>query len=197
MEKLLHLCQMHQISLNQLMLMQHILLKIRAGNIVPHQNQEAVGLINKGLLSTEYQLTLKGMDLLKEANRLFKVTSKDKKWADDPSFLENITKFRELFPNCKAGGNKPARSNTTTLKQKFLEFFDQFPEYADKWDLILEATHRYVKSYEDRGYEYMTTSKYFILKNKNKESELLDEIERLHDLADEPEEEPLDYYKAL
>lgn len=197
MEKLIQLCQMHQLSYNQLMLLQLILMKVRAGNLLPNQNVEAVHLIKKGYLDTEYHLTTKGRSLLKEANRLFKTSAKDRKLIEDPEFLENVRKFRELFPNCKAGGNKPARSNIETLKQKFIEFFDQYPDYQEKWDLILLATARYVESWEDRGYDYMTTSKYFILKNKNKESELLDEIDRLQDEANEPEQVEYAQYKAM
>lgn len=147
-----------------------------------------------GYLDTEYHITLKGTNLLTEVNKLFKPSAKNSKLIDSPEFMEKVKIYRDLFPNCRAGGGKPARSKAEILAARFKKFFEVYPEYIDKWNYILEATRRYVLSYEDKGYEYMRTSKYFIFRDKD-ESDLADEIEKLNDDLTNPEPEVFQIYK--
>lgn len=194
MEKLLQLCQKHQITLNQIMLLQHIKQKIRAGNVVPAQNTEALTLIKKGYLSTDYQLLPQAVKILTEANKLFKRAAKDKSYYNNDEFNKNVEAFRHIFPPVRAGGNQVARASFATIKDKLIEFFDRHPEWEGKWDVILEATAKYVQSFEETGFSRMTTSKYFILKDND--SQLANECEKL--LSDDyQEKERLTYYKVL
>jgi hypothetical protein len=48
-----------------------------------------------------------------------------------------------------------------TLENSFRWFFDN---YSYSWDIILEATTKYVDDYEMKNYEFMRTSQYFVRK---------------------------------
>lgn len=61
------------------------------------------------------------------------------------------------------------RTNPKELYDKFIWFFNEYPDYT--WELVLQATGQYVKSFQDASdYTYMQSSKYFIKKeDKNKQ----------------------------
>ena len=77
------------------------------------------------------------------------------------SFLDNIKVYNEIFPNKKLSSGKYARVNPKTLENAFRWFFEIY-DYS--WDIILQATAKYVDEYEIRRFEYMRTSQYFVRK---------------------------------
>ena len=87
-----------------------------------------------------------------------KKTSKD---LMGDSFLDNIKVYNEIFPNKKLSSGKYARVNPKTLENAFRWFFEIY-DYS--WDVILQATNKYVDDYEIRRFEYMRTSQYFVRK---------------------------------
>lgn len=60
---------------------------------------------------------------------------------------------------------KPARSSIIELKKRFDWFVS---EYKYDWETILKATENYVRHYEDKNYNFMQTSAYFIRKEDSK-----------------------------
>tara|TARA_Y100000590_G_scaffold460961_1_gene621482 strand:+ start:1099 stop:1500 length:402 start_codon:yes stop_codon:yes gene_type:complete len=102
-------------------------------------------------------------------------------------FLDNINKYREMFPARKLPSGKPARNNVKVLEKAFRWFFEEF-DFS--WKEIHTATARYVNEYEDKEYMYMKTSQYFVSKedrSKVKHSELADYCDMIRE-GEEPEE---------
>jgi hypothetical protein len=124
-------------------------------------------------LDESLQLTSKSLIFTEEINGYFKRTKK--KAAKDlmgKDFLSNIKEYVEIFPNRKLSSGKYARVNAKNLEAPFKWFFENY-DYG--WEIILQATHRYVNEYEIRDYEFMRTAQYFIRKqniDKSFESDL-------------------------
>jgi len=122
--------------------------------------------------------TDKAIALLDEIDGMFTAKSKESSKSDmGDDYLNNINKYKELFPKKKLPSGKLARSTMRNLETNFKWFFKNY-DYS--WDIILEATAKYVDEYEKNNYMYMQTSKYFICKtqpDKTKTSELADYCE--------------------
>lgn len=136
----------------------------------------------------------KAIKILTEANRLFKTNSKDKSYYDTPEFNQNVELLRNIFPKARAGGNNPARGSFKETKERMIKFFDAYPEYQNKWQLILDATAQYVESFRN-NYQYMTTSTYFIMKDNF--SKLAAECENYDAKDNQLSEADLDFYKIV
>jgi hypothetical protein len=113
-------------------------------------------------LSQDLVLTQKSITFIQEIDAFFK---KSKKKTSSvlmgESFLELIQQYVEIFPNKRLASGKPARVNVKTLENSFRWFFDT---YNYSWDIILQATNKYVNDYEMKNYEFMRTSQYFVRK---------------------------------
>ncbi len=117
-------------------------------------------------VGTVYELTEKGLMLLREAEEAALKTKRAKK-AKIPlaEWEDHIKTFNEMFPKGKKEGtNISYRTNPKELMERFVWFFKEYPDYT--WDQVLEVTQRYVDSFdESTGYTYMQTSKYFVKKD--------------------------------
>jgi hypothetical protein len=117
-----------------------------------------------------YTLTDKARHILHESEIYIcnlKVVKKISKIAFG-EWEEKIKEYNDIFPKGRKSGSISFRTNPKELYDKFKWFFAEYPEY--NWDMVLEATRRYSKVFEDScDYTYMQTSKYFIKKDdKNK-----------------------------
>lgn len=149
-------------------------------------NEKAEALIcqAKGLLTTDNKLTEKGIAVLNEfETRLVKTKKKVDAEVLGEDFLDKVKEYREIFPSKRIPPhNELARQNTKTLKDNFVWFFKNYPEYG--WELILEATDYYVYCKSRENFEYMMTSSYFIKKsdlNKVVISKLADYCEMIRE----------------
>jgi len=146
-------------------------------NIVPksfiNKELECMRLQTDDWLTQDLQLTSKSIIFMEEIGGFFKRTTK--KLSNDlmgADFVQKIQDYIEIFPNRKLSSGKYARTNPKNLESAFKWFFSVY-DYS--WEVILEATEKYVKDYEMRNFEYMRTSQYFIRKqniDKSFESEL-------------------------
>jgi hypothetical protein len=133
-----------------------------AGFLTEHRSAE------KGLY---YTITPKAIHVVHESE-VYICNIKNIKKINKVAFQdweEKIKQYNELFPRGKkAGSSTSFRTTPKELYEKFKWFFQEYPEY--NWDLVLEATAKYVATFEDSNdYTYMQTSKYFIKKDdKNK-----------------------------
>lgn len=77
-------------------------------------------------------------------------------------------KLRDIFPPGKKDGTvQHWKGSTNDIKNRLLSFFEKYGEFTD--DEIIEATSRYVQSFEKNGdYRNMRLLKYFIWKRENK-----------------------------
>lgn len=136
--------------------------KIAPTDIVESQalKQEA---LDKGLLDKDFKLSVEGLIVLEEFETLLVKTKK--RVSNDvlgPDFLENIKEYREMFPARRLPSGELARQSVQELKDKFVWFFNMFPEYD--WNTILDATDSYIFTKSKENYLYMVTSSYFIHK---------------------------------
>ena len=76
-------------------------------------------------------------------------------------FLENIKTYNECFPATKLPSGVYARVNVKSLENAFRWFFETF-DYS--WDVVIQATEKYVEEYSINRYNYMRNSQYFIRK---------------------------------
>ena len=124
-------------------------------------------------LTADLQLTSKSIIFMEEIGGYFKRTTKKvSKDLMGAEFMQKIQEYVDIFPNRKLPSGKYAKTTAKNLESAFRWLFDT---YDFSWELILEATEKYVKDYEMRNFEYMRTSQYFIRKqniDKSFESEL-------------------------
>lgn len=141
---------------------------------------ECTRLKNDGWLNENLELTHKSLIFIQELNGFFKKTNKKtSKALMGEDFVDKIEEYINIFPNKKLSSGRYARTNPKNLESAFKWFFDN---YSYSWEIILQATEKYVKDYEIRNYEYMRTSQYFIRKqaiDKSFESELANYCELL------------------
>ena len=103
------------------------------------------------------------------------------------NFSEQISAYRETFPNTRLPSGKPARVNVKMLSESFRWFFET---YDYEWSDVIKATKMYVNEYRDAEYMYMQTSQYFICKqdkHKVKSSTLADYCDMIRDGIDTEE----------
>jgi len=79
-----------------------------------------------------------------------------------PDYLDKIKEYREYFPGQRLSHGELARQSVNELKEKFVWFFKTYTDYD--WDIVLDAAKYYTIIKEREGYQYMTTSAYFIKK---------------------------------
>jgi len=124
-------------------------------------------------LTGDLQLTSKSIIFMEEIGGYFKRTTKKvSKDLMGAEFMQKIQEYVDIFPNRKLPSGKYAKTTAKNLESAFRWLFDT---YDFSWELILEATEKYVKDYELRNFDYMRTSQYFIRKqniDKSFESEL-------------------------
>jgi hypothetical protein len=143
-------------------------------------------------LDEKLQLTSKSIIFMEEINGYFKRAKK--KTAKDlmgQNFVDNIKAYLSIFPNRKLSSGKYARVNPKNLEAPFQWFFEN---YDYDWDIIIQATQKYVREYEVNDFEFMRTAQYFIRKqniDKSFESDLATYCELIRD---NPEEEVV-YFK--
>lgn len=146
---------------------------------------ECSRLQNDQWLTKDLQLTSKSIIFIDEIGGFFKRTkSKASKDLMGEDFLQKIQEYVEIFPNRKLSSGKYARTNVKNLESSFRWFF---ATYDYSWELILEASEKYVKDYEMRNFEYMRTSQYFVRKqniDKSFESELANYCELIKTTPD-------------
>jgi hypothetical protein len=153
--------------------------KVKPHNFVS-ASLECTRLKNDGWLNENLELTHKSLIFIQELNGFFKKTNKKtSKALMGEDFADKIAEYINIFPNKKLSSGRYARTNPKNLESAFKWFFDN---YGYSWDIILQATEKYIKDYEIRNYEYMRTSQYFIRKqaiDKSFESELANYCELL------------------
>jgi len=122
-------------------------------------------LVADGFLNNDFEITPKGTAVIEKIEAHYEIQddSKIKKKSGlSAKDLENITKYRELFPKGNLPSGSPARISVKELEKKFLWFLNT---YSYNWDTILKATKKYIDQYQQEGYKFMKTSGYFIVKN--------------------------------
>jgi hypothetical protein len=146
---------------------------------------ECNNLIGKGLLDQNYKPTLLGKQILKDIDRLF---TKKKKEVVNPEDLDEqkIKEYREKWP-------KHLKATPKGITEKFGWLFREYPEYAGKWDDILEATNLYLSEADSK---WMYRADHFIIKqvtggNRYALNEFLERVQ-----SGEKKEEVLSIYKV-
>lgn len=124
-------------------------------------------------LTEDIKLTKKAEDVLEFMEDQYTVKKiKQKKAIMGEDFLSNVNAYRDLWPPIKLPSDVPARVNVKELEKKFTWFFNN---YSFTWEVILEATRKYIQEKERENYRFMKNSGYFISKsdvNKNISSTL-------------------------
>lgn len=128
--------------------------------------------IVKSKTTEQYEVTKKGRILLKDAENIM---SKIKKTIVSEDWEKKIIEYNELFPKGKrSNSNIGYRRNPKELRNSFIWFFKEYPEYT--WDDVLNITKQYIES-QNGDYTYLQNSKYFIKKmdvNKTVSSTIAD-----------------------
>ena len=116
-----------------------------------------------------YTLTSKALDVIKNAEKLMIEVSKKIKKVPYGAWSDEITQFNNLFPKGKREDSTIAyRTNPKELHERFNWFFETYPEY--NWEMVINATKKYVEVVSSNDVKYLQTSKYFIKKqDKNLE----------------------------
>lgn len=134
---------------------------------------ELARLIDAQLLTSEFELTTEAVVLYNEIdNFLQPAQSKTTTGVVHPDWDTSIETYRKIFPSGHGSG-KAFRSPVRELVPRFQWFFKCYP-YS--WDIVLEATRRYVttKLRDDGGAQYIKTSAYFIRKQDTSKAEISD-----------------------
>jgi len=139
----------------------------------------------KGLINDKGILTHKAMVILDEFETLLVKTKKvvtTTILGDD--FINKINEYKEYFPKKLSTGT--GRQSARELKQKFVWFFKNYPEYD--WEDILEAANYYSYERSQLNNEFMTNSSNFIKKDtmsKESISKLADYCQMVKDEIEE------------
>jgi hypothetical protein len=111
-------------------------------------------------------LTPKGKTILKMLSNKYKIddSGKLKKITNlTEEDIQNLNKYREMFPKGLLPSGQAARVTIKELEKKMIWFFEN---YKYDWDIVLKATKKYIDKYSLEGYMYMKTSGYFISKSE-------------------------------
>jgi hypothetical protein len=147
------------LSPNQFYVLYCIVNDIEAKHVNIHLEIRSLKHLN--LLDDKSNVTPKGLETLQSIGESTPAKTKTKKIVKVD--LEQVEKYRELWPNCKIPtSGKYARSDKKNLTKAFTWFLT---EYDYSWDTILKATAMYVDEYEAKNWAYMRTSQYFIKKS--------------------------------
>jgi translation initiation factor 2 beta subunit (eIF-2beta)/eIF-5 len=125
--------------------------------IIKEKYQSIAEYINK-----DCTLNDKGIKLIEGMESIFKPIKQLKTLELlGPDHKERIEEFLDIFPTGKLPNGKYARTNKKTIEENFRWFFQ---EYQYDWDLIIQATQKYVDEYRMDNYKFMRTAMYFIKK---------------------------------
>lgn len=180
MEHLINLCAKHSITPNELSVLYSISIKHR---VMENIKRDVVlrDMIIKELIHLKDGsaiLTTKGRSILDQANALFLKRFAKRDLTKEPDFIENVTKYREMWPKASLtiqGKKYPLRSPEKEITQSFNKFFTDYPD--TEWAVIFQVTHKYIKKHADDT-NYMMVAKNFVYKtDKNgSKSKLAEEI---------------------
>lgn len=145
-KELFKFCSTHNLTPNEVYALYYIV------------NKEASIYLNVNIDAYKMSLRVKGW---LDSNSELAKKSHISLFKDDSISAENIEKYKVLWPAIMLPSGKNARSSSIELEGRFKWFFDNF-DYS--WDIIYKATLEYVKYYEERGYNFMRTSAFFIFK---------------------------------
>ena len=113
-------------------------------------------------LTESLELSGNSLKFIQEIEGYFKKSKKKtSKILMGDDFLENIKTYNECFPATKLPSGVYARVNVKSLENAFRWFFEEF-DYS--WDIVIQATEKYVEEYSINRYNYMRNSQYFIRK---------------------------------
>lgn len=113
-------------------------------------------------INEDCTLSDKGIKLIEGMESIFKPIKQLKTLELlGPDHKVRIEEFLEIFPTGKLPNGKYARTNKKTIEENFKWFFQ---EYQYDWDLVIEATQKYVDEYRMDNYKFMRTAMYFIKK---------------------------------
>lgn len=121
------------------------------------------------------RISNRGKEFLKELATLAELDKNAKR-----DVTELVAKLQSLFPEGKKAGTPLYwRGSATEITNKLRTFFKNYGNHSD--EAIVDATERYVKSFEETHNTYMHILKYFISKESkvtgDKTSELMSYIE--------------------
>jgi hypothetical protein len=113
-------------------------------------------------LTESLELSGNSLKFMQEIEGYFKKSKKKTSQnllGDD--FLDKIKQYNECFPASKLPSGVYARVNVKSLENAFRWFFETF-DYS--WDIVIQATEKYVEEYSINRYNYMRNSQYFVRK---------------------------------
>jgi hypothetical protein len=140
-----------------------------------------------GWLTIDSQLTEKSKILITEIEQALntkKISRSLSKLMGD-SYMENIIKYRKMFPKRVLPSGKAAWSSPVNLEQVFTWFFKK---YKYDWLTIFKATQMYLEKQNRENWKYCRTSQYFVKKDDS--SDLADMCEVIKTGASKHLEEP-------
>jgi len=125
-------------------------------------NLEVIKLKSGNYLTESLELSGNTLKFIQEIEGYFKKSKKKtSKTLMGDEFLENIKIYNECFPATKLPSGVYARVNVKSLENAFRWFFETF-DYS--WEVVIQATEKYVEEYSISRYNYMRNSQYFIRK---------------------------------
>jgi len=123
---------------------------------------EVVKLKSGNYLTENLELSGNTLKFIQEIEGYFKKSKKKtSKTLMGDEFQENIKTYNECFPATKLPSGVYARVNVKSLENAFRWFFETF-DYS--WEVVIQATEKYVEEYSINRYNYMRNSQYFIRK---------------------------------
>lgn len=123
---------------------------------------EVLKLKSGNYLTENLELSGNTLKFIQEIEGYFKKSKKKtSKTLMGDEFLENIKTYNECFPATKLPSGVYARVNVKSLENAFRWFFQEF-DYS--WEVVIQATEKYVEEYSINRYNYMRNSQYFIRK---------------------------------
>jgi len=179
----------HKISPNQIYFLDCCREKIQPSSDLINASAEKNICELKGLITDKGVLTYKALTILDEFETYLVKTKKAvTSTVLGNDHLDKINEYKEYFPKKLPTG--PGRQSVRELKQKFVWFFKNHPEYD--WDDVLEAANYYKFERGQLNNEYMANSSNFIKKDtmsKESISKLADYCELAKDVVKEKNRE--------
>lgn len=153
-----------KLSPNQIYFMDCCRSNIKPNAIIDQEIEKEICL-QRNLIDDKGNLTNEGAVILNEfETHLLKVKKKVATEVLGADVNERIKEYREIWPAKRLPHGQLARQSNQELKDKFVWFFKNYPEYD--WDLILDATDYYNEVFKKKDYLYMATSSNFIKKTE-------------------------------
>lgn len=153
-----------KLSPNQIYFMDCCRSNIKPNAIIDQEIEKEICL-QRNLIDDKGNLTNEGAVILNEfETHLLKVKKKVATEVLGVDVNERIKEYREIWPAKRLPHGQLARQSNQELKDKFVWFFKNYPEYD--WDLILDATDYYNEVFKKKDYLYMATSSNFIKKTE-------------------------------